>query len=116
MQKLQTLKKSSQKGFTLIELMIVIAIIGILAAIALPAYQDYVSKSKGANAVASLSGDKIKAALAYSEDNTTPTNLTFTYDGVLATLIPDITTTPGKILWTCKTTATAQPKNCTAGS
>ena len=62
------MKRSMQKGFTLIELMIVVAIIGILAAVALPAYQDYTAKAQASEAFTILDGLKTPIADQYGQD------------------------------------------------
>ena len=56
------LKNKSQQGFTLIELMIVIAILAILMAIAIPAYQDYISRSKASEGIAMVAPAKLAVA------------------------------------------------------
>ncbi|MHB9022030.1 MAG: pilin [Halothiobacillus sp.] len=73
---LNQMKKNVQKGFTLIELMIVIAIIGILAAIAIPAYQDYTIRAQASEALSLLDGLKTPMYEYYTNKGTWPTNTT----------------------------------------
>ena len=68
--------KSNQTGFTLIELMIVVAIIGIIAAIALPAYQDYLKRSRVTEGMLLSAGAKTAIATYYSTFNSLPANNT----------------------------------------
>jgi type IV pilus assembly protein PilA len=69
---MHSMKRNVQKGFTLIELMIVVAIIGILAAIALPAYQDYTARAQASEALTATAGIRADIALFLSEENALP--------------------------------------------
>ncbi len=131
--------KSVQKGFTLIELMIVVAIIGILAAVAIPAYQDYTAKSQSSEAFVLLDGLKTPMTAAHTEDaswvlpttavvagkyvsgivaNAGTTDLVATYGAGGAADLTGATVTlayvPATGAWNCTTTLLAKlrPKSC----
>lgn len=91
--------RASVAGITLIELMVVVAIIGILSAVAVPAYQDYVARGKIQEATTTLSDLRVKME-QYFQDNRSYLNSTFCAPGAgttkyftyACTVVPDATT------------------------
>ncbi|WP_279607660.1 pilin [Burkholderia stagnalis] len=129
--KLNTIKAGAQKGFTLIELMITVAIVGILAAVALPAYQDYTIRAQVSEGFTLAEGAKTAVSEYFANAGSLPADntaanyagatgkyttgvavangaITATYGGAVNTKIAGgtITLTPtadasGTLIWAC---------------
>ncbi len=94
---MQNMKKKVQKGFTLIELMIVIAIIGILAAVALPAYQDYTVRAKASELLLAATTAKNQVGEYIIINSTLPTTTQLTVPNTSSGMTRSVTWTGTQI-------------------
>jgi type IV pilus assembly protein PilA len=94
--------KRVQQGFTLIELMIVVAIIGILAAVALPAYQDYTKRAKVSEVMLAASSAKNNIAEYANTQNVLPDAASITIDTQASKYVASVTWDGEKIVATAR--------------
>ena len=90
--------KRMQQGFTLIELMIVVAIIGILAAVALPAYQDYTIRAKMSEVILALSACRTSITEVYQTGGTAPGANSWGCENVTSKYVAALSTDPNGVV------------------
>jgi type IV pilus assembly protein PilA len=109
-------KMQQQQGFTLIELMIVVAIIGILAAVAIPSYQDYTARAQVTEAVGLSSGFKTGMAEHYADKGIWPPFITSVGDTTSGKYVASIAITAGAgLATTLEMTATMKATGVNSG-